>query len=227
MEPAEEQAAELEALDAIFQEDFKVTNEASVAHGARFEISLLPDGAPDVRLRLTFEHSLAYPDEPLAATAHVLSGLTAPRRKAIQTVVDATAEGNIGAPSAFTIIEAVREWVEADARQGMEVEEEEDDEVDAAQFETRDASTAAKVEVIASKAIGTPVSVESFAEWRNKFEAEIQEMKSASEKTIENNSKATGRQLFEQNKAVVSGDSESFWESIAERADDVGPAETS
>lgn len=216
MDPSEEQEAELEALEAIFMDEYKLTDAATAKRGAHFSLSLNPEAAPEVAIRMDFEHTLSYPEEALVVSAHALSGLSAPRRKALQEMVNLAAEENIGMPSAFTICEAVKEWVEEHV---AELGDEDDDDGDdgTSAFETRDVTTAAKVEVIASKAIGTPVTVESFSEWRQKFEAEMEAQKSAGDKKQEYNVKLSGRQLFEMNKAVVSvtGESESFWEQEA------------
>lgn len=215
MDPAEDQAAELEALEAIFMDEFKLTDPPSESRGARFEIALICDAAPDVEVQMGFEHALDYPESPLVVSATTLSGLSAPRRKAVQAMADACAEENIGIPSAFTVCEAVKAWIEENVGAGGEEDEEEEEE-EGNMFETRDVTLAAKVEVIASKAIGTPVNPESFATWREGFLAELEAKKTAEEKAKENDPRPTGRQLFEDKKAVVSGESESFWEQEAE-----------
>jgi RWD domain/DRG Family Regulatory Proteins, Tma46 len=215
---AEEQAAEIEALDAIFMDDFKLVDGPNSLRGARFEIFLFPESAPDVRLRMIFEHPLAYPDEPVVVTAHALAGVSAPKRKALQEFSGQVATENAGMPSVFEICENVKRWIEDNV--GDVEEESSDSDVDGSQFETRDTSAAAKVEVVASKAIGTTVTVESFMAWRESFLLEINQAKAVSEKTAESNKKLTGRQLFEQSKAVVSEESESFWEHEAEGLND-------
>lgn len=224
MDSAEEQAAELEALEAIFMDEYSLTSTASAAHGASFSVALTPDAAPDVRLRLDFEHPSDYPDAALVVTAHALAGLSAPRRKALQKAAEAAAAENAGMPSAFTVCEALKEWIEEHVAEAEE-EEDEDGDDGGGVFETRDVTMAAKVETIASKAIGTPVTVESFAEWREGFMAEVEKAKTAEELRREADPRPTGRELFERNKtAVVSGESESFWEQEAEALEGVDAA---
>lgn len=69
------------------------------------------------------------------------------------------------------------------------------------------------------------MTVESFTEWKEKFDAEMAE---AHTKTTaaeeEKRKKLTGRELFEQNKAVVEEESESFWEMEAEAFEEEGTA---
>ncbi|GAB0498474.1 hypothetical protein MMPV_009818 [Pyropia vietnamensis] len=73
---------------------------------------------------------------------------------------------------------------------------------------------------VAAKAYGTPVTVESFTAWSIAFEAEMAAARAAAAATAATGAgeaKLTGRQLFEQNKAVgAEDDSESFWEAEAE-----------
>lgn len=211
MDAREEQEAELEALEAIFMDDFSVSDVATSARGARFSISLTPEGAPGVEVRMDFEHSLGYPDDALIATALALAGLSGPRRTALLKRVDQMVADGVGGPCVFGVCEGVKEWL-------CEGDEEEDDEEEGGAFETRDVTTAAKVEVIASKAIGTPVTVESFRDWRERFEKEMEGRKTAEERRREAVVKPSGRELFELNKATVavSGESESFWEAEAD-----------
>lgn len=217
MDASEEQQAEIEALEAIFMDDFKLLDRAQdTSGGARFSVSIKPEAAPDVELSMVFEHPSDYPESPVIVTANVLSGLPAPKRKELQSVAVNCAQENIGLPSVFTVCEAIKEWVETTVGEGTANDDGLEEEDDGNSFETRDLTTAAKVEVIASKAIGTPVTVESFMEWREKFIAEIELKKSTEQKDKEANVKPTGRQLFEQNKVVVTEDSESFWEQEAE-----------
>lgn len=213
MDAREEQEAELEALEAIFMDEFSVSDVATSARGARFSVSLTPEGAPGVHVRMDFEHSLGYPDEALVATALALAGLSAPRRAALHKRVDQIVADGVGGPCVFGVCEGVKDWL----CEGGE-EEEEEEEAEGGAFETRDVTTAAKVEVIASKAIGTPVTVESFRDWRDRFEKEMQGRKTAEERRREAIVKPSGRELFELNKATVavSGESESFWEAEAD-----------
>jgi hypothetical protein len=213
----DEQAAELEALEAIFMDDFKLVDGPDSARGARFEISLAPDAPPDVRLRMIFEHPSGYPEESVVVTAHALSGVSAPMRKALQEFCGDIARQNVGIPSVFTICEEVRSWIQDNL--GEEEDVSSDSDADASQFETQDASAVAKVEVVASKAIGTPVTVESFMAWREAFLEEMNRAKGTDEK-LDVNQKVTGRELFEQSKAIVAADSESFWEHEAEGFND-------
>jgi hypothetical protein len=213
MDPAEEQAAELEALEAIFMDDFVLLEGANAARGARFDISVESDAAKGVKLVASFEHPKNYPDEPIIVTVNSTGHLSAASRKELQAHVQKVAVENVGIPSVFTVCEEMKVW--AGEHLG-DADDATDSDTDGAEFETRDTQAQPKVDVVSSKAIGTPVTVESFMAWREKFLEEMERAKSAEARAKEASTKLTGRELFEQSKAVVSADSESFWEQEAE-----------
>lgn len=210
-EAREEQEQELEALEAIFADEFRLLDAACGTSGARFEVDLTEaGGASVVKLRLVFTHALLYPDEALHVVAHVLEGLGGPLRKRLQVRLEAVCGDNLGGVAVYTVCEAAREWVLE--RVGVEEEEEEEE----GRFETFDGSRKEKVEVIGSKAVGTSVTVEGFAEWRAGFEKEMEGLKSAEERAKElGGGKLTGREMFERKVVVVSAESEAFWEAEA------------
>lgn len=216
MDPKEEQAAELEALEAIFDADFRLVEPATDSSGARFEIDLNDDVTQSVKLRLIFSHTLGYPEEPLQLVVHALEGLSTPRRKMLQTHLEQVARDNTNMPCAYTICEAAKDWT-SDNVIGKVAEEEDED--NPTKFETLDSTQHEKVEVISSKAVGTPVSVETFSEWRRQFMLEIDEVKSKEQLDRESNAKMTGREFFESKNVVVTVEGESFWEQEAMAAE--------
>lgn len=220
MEPKEEQETELEALEAIFNTDFRILEPANDSSGVRFEINLSLEGC--VNLQIIFTHSLTYPQTPIQLVVYALDGLSATNRKNLQTYLDEYAENNIDQCVAYDICQNAQEWVIKNQNSSINgtninqstnsvLQEDQD-----SQFETRDVTQQEKVEVILRKAVGTPVTVESFSAWRQKFTTEIQAMKTPEQIRRESNPKQTGRQLFENKSTVVSAESESFWEAEAE-----------
>lgn len=228
-EAREEQAGELEAVEAIFGEDFKLLEAADevTGTGARFLVNVSADtmdGADEhstsaARVRLEFTHTKTYPKEPVSVLVNILSGLTALDRKQLQTVVDSVAADSIDMVSVFPICDAARDWLcdhssgpasssgaglTSGAGLGPESE---------SRFETIDITTTDKVEVISSKAVGTPVTKETFEQWRTEFLAEMKDTKDAAQR--EDTQKMTGREYFESKIVVVSAESESFWEAEA------------
>lgn len=216
MDPAEEQIAELEALEAIFASDFRIVKEPCSREGARFEIDLVDDVTESVRFRLIIAHTRGYPQEPPGLVVHSIDGMSTSRRKELQSHLEYVAKGYAEdhMPSAFSLCEAAKEWVTTHVVGHTEEEEEDRHESDS-KFETLDATQEDKVEVISSKAMGTPVTVESFMAWREKFLEELENAKSVRQIQKETNTKLTGREFFESKTIVVTAESESFWENEA------------
>lgn len=216
MEPKEEQDNELLALEAIFPDEFRILEPASDSDGSRFEIDVVDDTSGTVQLKLIFTHTTKYPEEPIAIVVHALEGLTTPNRKKLQTFLVHKAKENaeICMPAAFNLCEDAKQWLRDHVVGEPEIDEQLELE-QAKQFETIDSSLEEKVEVVSSKAVGTPVTPESFLEWQATFLAEKEAEKTKERLAMESNRKMTGRQLFESKTVVVSADSESFWEAEA------------
>lgn len=219
MEPKEEQETELEALEAIFDSDFRILEPPNDSSGARFQINV---SEASVNLQIIFTHSLNYPQTPIQLVVYALDGLSATNRKNLQSYLDDYAENNLELPVAYDVCQKAQDWVlnslnsstngNANNQSKNAVLQEDQD----SQFETRDVTQQEKVEVISRKAVGTPVTVESFSAWREKFTQEIQALRTPEQIKREANPKQTGRQLFESRSTVVSAESESFWEAEAE-----------
>lgn len=227
-EAREEQAAELEAVEAIFGTDFEQldNNDAKAVGCARFQVTLNDIDTPDkAAVRLTFSHTPTYPQAmPIRAVAHPLCGISAPQRKALQAHIDQVAKDSVGMPAAYTICEEAREFI-VSQQGGGGGDEDEDGEggggKSGSKFETLDSTQRDKVEVISSKAVGTPVTVETFADWREAFLQEFVyngKTKEDVEKE-EGGEKMTGREFFESRTVVVTEESASFWESEANLVD--------
>ncbi|CAN8076369.1 unnamed protein product [Agarophyton chilense] len=216
MEPAEEQAAELEALEAIFGNEFRLLQHQDTTEGARFEIDLTDDVNGTVKIRLVITHTQNYPQETPVLVLHALEGLAASRRKELQSHLESTATdyAEDHMPSAFSLCEAAKEWI---ATHLVGHAQDDDDELHGnnAKFETLDATQEDKVEVISSKAMGTPVTVETFMAWREHFLEERHSSKSIEQVRKEKPIKMTGREFFESKTLVVTAESESFWENEA------------
>lgn len=217
MEPSEEQSAELEALEAIFGDDYRLLEQASADRGARFDIQIAREASSTARLKLCFEHPVDYPASRIIVTVHAVSGLSTVKRKSLQEVADRLADENVGFPSAFNVCEGLNDWMHQNLDDGHDATS--DTSLDEEAFETRDTKSAG-VEVDASKCIGTPVTPESFAAWREKFMEELQQRKTEQQRGMEMTIKPTGRQLFEQSKEVISEESDRLWEMEADLYED-------
>lgn len=211
MDVGEECAEELEAMCAIFGDDYELLQDSGEG-GAKFNVRVRSDQG--VSILLCFQHVSGYPDAAcIVATVRVEQGLRGAERTALQRALNEAAINAVGAPSAFVIVEAAREWLDAD----HPADDHADDDN---RFETVDAKARAAVEVIAAKAIGTPVTAESFAQWHAKF---VEEMRLKRGEGVETDTvqKMTGRAMFEARAVnVVNPTSESFWEAAADAYDE-------
>lgn len=214
-ETREEQATELEALEAIFGTDYTLLEEATNESGARFQVGLTDDTDVDVKIRLVFKHSETYPRQPITLVMHSLGGVSAPRRRLLQGYLESVAQDNVDMPAAYTICEAARDWLVHNVVQAGGSAHAGEEEGREHRFETLDSTQSERVEVISSKAVGTPVTVETFAAWREKFMIEVEMQRSREEIDRRNSDKVTGREFFESRTVVVSAESESFWEAEA------------
>lgn len=221
----EEQEAELEAIEAIFDDDYELLEEASAISGARFRVDLTDDADTDVKMRLMFTHTEQYPREAITVVAHTLGGVSGPRRKMLQDHLETVSKENVDMAAAYTVCEAARDWLAqhvVGAASGGGVGQGKDggdDEEQVHKFETLDATQGEKVEVISSKAVGTPVTAETFAVWRERFLQELEQGKTKEELENKLDEKMTGREFFESRTMVVSAESESFWEAEAFQVD--------
>lgn len=230
----EEQATELESVEAIFGEDFRLLEAADEATGtgARFRVDICAESADGAeqgpsshpaRVRLEFTHTTQYPREPISVLVNLLDGLVASDRKRLQSVVDSVAEESKDIVSVFAICDAARDWL-CDEASGATTALETNRAPGAlshnndleSRFETVDFLATEKVEVISSKAIGTPVTKESFEEWRIAFLAELENIRlNDGTRNDKDSSKMTGREFFESRTVVVTAEGESFWEAEA------------
>jgi len=205
----EELACEVEALEAIFGPEYTVLENEGMDN-ARFEI-LLNDDELGVRSRLVFGYTPGYPDKVPNIVVQADAGLSAPRRIALQRTIEEEAMANLSTPMIFTLHAAAKEWISRNlVGDGNEDEDLESD----VTFETRDEEQEKSNQAQEMKKFhGTPVTAETFAEWRERFEWEVREQSQTMEKKHQD--KPTGRDYFMQNKAIVTEEAEAFWEAEA------------
>lgn len=210
----EEQAAELEALEAIFGDDYSLLEEPTKMAGARFQVELADDADNNVRIHLVFTHTPKYPHERVLVVVNALSGVSGSRRKVLQTHLDSVAEDSIGMPAAYSICEAARDWLAEHVVGGVDDDDGKGQD-EASKFETLDTTQQERVEIISSKSVGTPVTIENFQQWRENFLQDLKASKTKEQIELETNTKMTGREFFESRTVVLSEKSASFWESEA------------
>jgi hypothetical protein len=225
----EEQSYEIEALESMYPDDFKLVcsvKTAAASGGAKlpsYKISLLPTEPADEEVNhvgcvLCVECPPTYPSSgPPTLSVQPMEKLTAAQCAVLNKLVADTAEDNVGAPAVFTVIEALREWLVANnedpgdgsafsemMRRQREAERAADNAAAAAEVAAEEARADLTEEEVAAakkKAEGTPVNDETFKAWNTAFMAE---MLAASGKVSGRRSHATN------NKAGGDDDPEAF-----------------
>uniref|UniRef100_A0A061QVZ4 Rwd domain-containing protein 1-like n=1 Tax=Tetraselmis sp. GSL018 TaxID=582737 RepID=A0A061QVZ4_9CHLO len=134
---SEEQAMELEALEAIWPTEFRPLDPEEPlppdwpAEPTIYSVDLSPAAEgedPDdypFRMQLLFQHTDRYPEEPPRLKVKSVKGLTDADVATVKEKVDGLVEENIGLAMIYTLAEAVKEWLRDKAN--VPVEEEEED----------------------------------------------------------------------------------------------------
>jgi len=164
----------------------------------------IPDGADNLQVTLCVEYTAGYPDElPTLSLEHdgderieetdseiILEGL----RK--------VGEENLGMAMTFTLVSHLREQLSQLVRSKLEEQRQRDSEKERLALEAEERRT-----------IGTPVTVQSFRAWKEKFDKELAIKKAQEdeehlrnmtpkerEEWKKSGTRLSGRQLFERNK---------------------------
>mmetsp|Transcript_5923 Transcript_5923/g.14420 ORF Transcript_5923/g.14420 Transcript_5923/m.14420 type:complete len:230 (+) Transcript_5923:134-823(+) len=215
--PFDDQLEEIEALSSIFASDFLVLEPpVANASGPHLQLTLSHDDPAPVRVRITITCPAGYPGSGAAApkvSVFADEGLSGAQREKLQRKLEAVVKENEGGPVGFVVHSEALEYL----TEGMEGVDE--DTVFETVAEEGDTETS---EEQSKKLHGTPVTPETFAAWKALFDAEFAPQKSEAELAAEQSGEVrlSGRQLFEQSKAIISEDQESFWEMEADNLDD-------
>ncbi|KAG2522537.1 hypothetical protein BBO99_00005959 [Phytophthora kernoviae] len=206
----EEQSMEVEALEAIYMDDFTKLSDDPLS----FQVRVVPnqDGKNNfVAMTLKVDIPATYPDVEPTLEIILNKGLSDRQHKEMKELLTQQIEENMGMAMMYTLCEAVREYLVENNREGndgsehqemlrrMETRKKKEDKVEAEKEEEAMARSQEK-----RVFHGTPVTVETFAVWKEKFEAEMQTTPKTSVKD-EASAKLTGRQLW--NKGMVTEDS--------------------
>ena len=186
MDPAEEQAMEVEALESIYMDDFKKVGDAPL----QMEIHLTPGEEENhVAIFLDVVAPPEYPEVQPEFTVRVDKGLAPKHVEEISKLLAEQAEENVGMACVFTLAEAAKEWLQEHNETGLAGGSSYDDmmlkqrQKEKAKAKAEEAERV-KAEIAASavdpdeeaarrRLEGTAVTPESFAAWRAAFEAEM------------------------------------------------------
>eukprot|EP00798_Chlamydomonas_sp_ICE-L_P003479 gene3477-13540_t len=169
-----EQAMEIEALEAILMDDLQIFDATHpdgwnvVGETYIVAIDSREDGEEEKdenvkEMEFVFGHTEKYPDEPPCMRLRVLGGLSTNDSIEGMIMLNKEAQENLGMPMIFQLVTAAKEWIRAKTNS---IPEEDPDAV------RRKASEEEEARRAAIRAHGTRVTVENFAEWKRKFDAE-------------------------------------------------------
>ncbi|KAG8714737.1 hypothetical protein FRC11_007320 [Ceratobasidium sp. 423] len=205
---------EYEVLESIFPDELKQISED------KLQVVVVPEeGAIDSTLKvlLGIEYTTNYPDEvPNISLEPEEGGLEEEEIESLITGMKAVGEENLGMAMVFTLVTHLREALVEVIRKRIEKEK---------QLELEKERQLMEAE--AARTRGTPVTVESFNQWRIKFTAEMKGIQDREEdeklKTLtpkereewkKSKSKPTGRQLFEKNRDLATSDASFIEEGV-------------
>lgn len=212
----EEQEMEAEALAAIFDDCLEIISSTQPFEWA---VDLYPEqlaadeedeDAPQnhVGVKVVAKIPLTYPDESLPEfNIKVLKGLTEEHEQELIELANEEAENNRGMPVMYAVCERLREWLLENNEKGMddrsmytqmlkreknkERDEQKAKQVYESQKKNEEMSEAESEELAVRRrrAEGTQCTDETFANWRNKFNAEMEEQRQRLKENAEADSK--------------------------------------
>lgn len=194
---------EAEALAAIFDDCLEVISSTQPFEWA---IDLYPEQLVDeededapqnhVGVKVVAKIPLTYPDDSLPEfNIKVLKGLTEEHEQELKELANEEAENNRGMPVMYAVCERLREWLLENNQKGMddrsmytqmlkrekakEREEQKSKQVYEAQKKNEKMTEAESEELAVRRrrAEGTAVTDETFDEWRDNFNAEMEEVR--------------------------------------------------
>jgi len=190
----EEQEIEIDALRSIYPEEFELTNEEPP-----FELKVVlasqpvdcgPDDDPaefETGVTLTATLPASYPEVAPDYSLVDIIGLDDFEFETVESAVRQQIEDNMGMSMIFAICSEIQNQLTSISEQKMKTKE--------AELEKRKRE---QEEIEMKRLIGTPVTVQSFLEWKTKFDEEIASKKSTVKSIAvdDKSGKLTGKQLF-------------------------------
>eukprot|EP00696_Hemimastix_kukwesjijk_P016986 gnl/Hemi2/5546_TR1906_c0_g1_i1.p1 gnl/Hemi2/5546_TR1906_c0_g1~~gnl/Hemi2/5546_TR1906_c0_g1_i1.p1 ORF type:complete len:299 (-),score=145.98 gnl/Hemi2/5546_TR1906_c0_g1_i1:150-935(-) len=205
----DDQKDEVEALVAIYMQDFIVIEPPP---RFTFHVHLFPeaDGSEQhVGAQMNVTLPSDYPASLPQVCLHPLKAMTKEEVGHIQTQINTMAPDYLGQPMIFSLAQAIKDYLLAINEKRFSTK---------AQMErTRMLEEQARTERVAEEMAGhsvsgTPVTLESFAAWKQVFDAEmavVRAEKLAAEALRKG--KPSGRQLFERDATLITSDA-AMWE---------------
>ncbi|KAF8163281.1 RWD domain-containing protein [Crassisporium funariophilum] len=192
---------ELEVLESIYPTELLRLSENDVEIEA--EADDLPDGAENLLVTLCVHYTPDYPEElPRLSLKHDHLNIDEEDVDELLAGLRTVGEENLGMAMTFTLVSHLREQISQLVRTKLEEQRRHESEKERVALEAEEKRTR-----------GTPVTIESFKAWKEKFDS-VLAIKKAQEDEEQNKSltpkereelkrlgtRPTGRQLFERNK---------------------------
>ena len=243
----EEQEMEMEALEAMFCDEYSVIDDKS------FSITLVPvqgggEAENHVCVQFVCTYTETYPDVAPNFELKIVKGLKEKQLPDLETVVNSCVEENIGMPMIYTIADSIVEWLlnnnrpATDGSIHSEMMERERQKAEALKQEEDAQKLKEEKERLAVhnsasgrlKRFGTPVTKQNFQEWNTVFIAEydkieeketLARLEELSLKTKLGKGKVdrklTGKRLFEMDTKMITSDAAFLAEMMTEEGDQV------
>jgi len=187
----EEQEMELEALESIYSDSFKMISVSS----KKFTVTVLSEEDDEIEtfgVSLMFTYTEKYPKEKLEYSVQPAE-IEGKNSKFInediiselQENIEELLEENIGEVVVFTIVSEIQELLNIKKDTIIKNIEEE-----------KERKEREEKEALEKKCHGTKVTVASFLEWREKFLKEMRLLEEQKQKNLKKNKKPTGKEIF-------------------------------
>ncbi|XP_071113870.1 RWD domain-containing protein 1-like [Haliotis cracherodii] len=193
----EEQKNEIEALEAIYPEELEIENTDPYV----FSLAVASQDTNDTdeafacSCRVQFTYVEKYPDEPPLMEITDPDNLDDADIDSLTQYLNEQAEENIGMAMVFTLVSALQERlttnVEDAQRKVVEDKERQQRELE---------------EIEQKRFEGTRVTVETFMSWKQKFDAEMAELKKNKAEIEVTSKKLTGYELFMRDSSMNDSD---------------------
>jgi len=189
----EEQANEIEALESIYPDELEIISEEDAEFHC-FHIPVKAEAQENVPFGeepmivscvLQFTYTATYPDEAPVMEIPSSENLEDEHTTALLEYLAQQAEENLGMVMVFTLYSVAQEWLMEKAEE-MALQRQEEKERAAKELE----------ELERKKFEGTRVTIETFLAWKDKFDAEMAEMKRQKAVQEPTSKKLTGKELF-------------------------------
>ncbi|KAJ8870452.1 hypothetical protein PR048_029474 [Dryococelus australis] len=144
--------------------------------------------------RLKFEYTAKYPDEPPEVDVFERENFEEDDEMLLREHILKEANENLGTVMVFTLVSSAQEWLSTKW-----------DEIKKEREETATRKAKEVEEAERKRFEGTRVTVESFMQWKEKFDAEFNTKKNQ-EKEEKEGRKLTGKELFIADKTLIESD---------------------